>query len=823
MLSHYVEYKKEINKRYKLINLEENMKKVLATTMATLLFGFSFPVNTFALPNNTEGLESNIIEDFNVKKFNGRIIDRDPNFRLAGENNRQQSADNNRQIMPAVINSNDVGGVKPEGYVTVTYKVDASMGKFQIGGHDIPKSELTYFVDPKVGVQLSEVSSVSPIVTDTSKYKLDEKNPWIIEPNSTNMQSEVKEDISLTANIKEISNKTPDQANTFAEKLKNGLYPVDISVWIGDKITWKDGVGLDTSVTDPELKKAFDEARFEGDGRNSDNQKTSGEDGKIKVTFTDNTFIEVDKQKLYVFPHVTASTYLNTPKDAVTTTLCLGEGTKVGKDSDEIKGNAEKAVEYKTYKVKPGTNIKTYNYANIGDIFSLIKADVVDDTYSNLRWEPNNFIVSDENKVFTAKATKTHWRLNFDFQYVDADNGYNSIGENSVPQEIKNKLPKETKIKVGENFVPQKFSSVYETVKNDAGQVKIVYEWIFNGWNPTEVPSASKDEKLNGTWKRTQATSADPKVEKITESDKVIKGQGKAGATIKVTLKDNISLETEVGQDKKWEVETAKDLKKDEKVSVTQTEMGKKESEKIDVIVSEKAKENNKPDTNPMPKPENNPDNKPQQNPDNKKQPKPGVTPDKKPLPSPEKKDKENQSGSNYFGLRFKNHTSKTTRVKTQVENKKQNNLENNSNKEEARYIIDVMSGNYQVIKDGVRQNRKMDVLPVIKNDRLMLPLRNLAEMIGAKVEWDQQTRTAIFTNKDLVAKIQIDGNEIVLSNGKVIKMDSKPLNINGRILLSVSNVANVFGLTNGNTKDGIDQNIEWDGDNKTVEINLNK
>ena len=148
---------------------------------------------------------------------------------------------------------------------------------------------------------------------------------------------------------------------------------------------------------------------------------------------------------------------------------------------------------------------------------------------------------------------------------------------------------------------------------------------------------------------------------------------------------------------------------------------------------------------------------------------------------------------------------------------------QNNIKKEEARYIIDVMSGNYQVIMGRVGQNKKMDVMPVIKNDRLMLPLRNIAEIIGAKVEWDPQTRTASFTNKDLLAKIQIDGNEIVLSNGKVIKMDSKPLNINGGILLSVSNVANVFGLTNGNTKDGIDQNIEWDGDNKTVEINLKK
>ena len=116
-----------------------------------------------------------------------------------------------------------------------------------------------------------------------------------------------------------------------------------------------------------------------------------------------------------------------------------------------------------------------------------------------------------------------------------------------------------------------------------------------------------------------------------------------------------------------------------------------------------------------------------------------------------------------------------------------------------------------------------MDLVPVIKNDRLMLPLRSLAEMIGAKVEWDSQTRIATFTNNALVAKIQIDGDEIVLSNGKVIKMDSKPLNINGRILVSISNVANVFGLTNGNTKDGIDQDIEWDDVNKTVTINLKK
>ena len=42
--------------------MEENMKKVLATTMATLLFGLSFPVNTFALPDNDVSANSQVIE-----------------------------------------------------------------------------------------------------------------------------------------------------------------------------------------------------------------------------------------------------------------------------------------------------------------------------------------------------------------------------------------------------------------------------------------------------------------------------------------------------------------------------------------------------------------------------------------------------------------------------------------------------------------------------------------------------------------------------------------------------------------------------------------
>ena len=645
------------------------MKKVVATTMATLLFGLSFPVKTFALPNNTEELESKIVEDFNVKKYSEKIIDKDPNLNLAEEKQGQN----------------------------------------------------------------------------------------------------------------------PNQGQSLAERIgKNKLISVDISLWQGDPINWKDGVKLDTSVNDPELRRAFDEAKFEGDGRNSNNQRTSGEEGKIKVTFSDNSFIEVLEHKLYVFPHVTASTYANTPKDAVTTTFFLGEGSKVKSGLNEQVGNGEHPIPLQTYKIKPGTNIHDFQLPTNKNIFDNISAMPADDSYSDLKWEPENYIVSENNKSFTARAIKS-FKISFEFNGYDSDKGNSDI--NSLPKELKDKLPSEIKVKKGEAYEPTKPENFVETIKDKAGEVIKVYEWTFAGWNPTKFLKVEKDEKISGTWKRKQAASAKPTVDKVTEGDKVIKGQGVAGSTIKIKLRDKI-VEVNVSNNGKWEAKLDKEVKKGDNIYFTQVEKGKKESIQIDLSVAEK--ENIKP----TPKPNPNPNPKP--------------TPNPLPTPRPDYR-LQNLKRNNFDRTR-------AYKVNTYVAKKI---LVKNKKDMPVKYVISLNNTQYDFVKDGVTQKRMLDVIPTIKNDRLMLPLRSLAEMIGAKVEWDPTTRIATFTNNSLVAKIQIDGDEILLSNGKVIKMDSKPLNIKGRILVSVSNVGKVFGLTNGNTKDGIDQDIEWDDANNTVTINF--
>lgn len=138
-------------------------------------------------------------------------------------------------------------------------------------------------------------------------------------------------------------------------------------------------------------------------------------------------------------------------------------------------------------------------------------------------------------------------------------------------------------------------------------------------------------------------------------------------------------------------------------------------------------------------------------------------------------------------------------------------------------YIFTIGDMTYIKVTEKGREPRKMDVKPYLKNERTMLPLRYVGEALNVDVKWDNNTRTAYFTRDGITARIQIDGNKIELSNGKVFTMDAKPDNINSRIFVPITNVSQVFTLTNGNTTDGIKQNIEWSQQDYTTTVYPNR
>ena len=254
------------------------------------------------------------------------------------------------------------------------------------------------------------------------------------------------------------------------------------------------------------------------------------------------------------------------------------------------------------------------------------------------------------------------------------------------------------------------------------------------------------------------------------------------------------------------------------------------------IVLKEKESDKKEPEDKPGKEDNKDPEEKPGKEED-KKDPedKPGKGDKKNPEDKPDKEEddkkpeenieeprdkKENNLDSwNYFPRYYvRNHETPTYKV--EVKTNSQVSL-TKTQITPRKFVIDINSGTYTLTEDGKTLEKSMDVKPIIENNRTMLSLRALAEILDAKVIWNDATRTASFTRDGLTALIQIDGNKIVLSNGKTIDLEAKPLNVNGRIYLPLVYVGQVFGLTSGNADDDKENDIEWKEESKTVTINI--
>lgn len=137
---------------------------------------------------------------------------------------------------------------------------------------------------------------------------------------------------------------------------------------------------------------------------------------------------------------------------------------------------------------------------------------------------------------------------------------------------------------------------------------------------------------------------------------------------------------------------------------------------------------------------------------------------------------------------------------------------------EEKTYKFYIGKSYYEILNMGESKKVKVDVAPIIENNRTLLPMRLIAEILGLDVKWDEDKRLASFTKEGRLVKVQIDSSEIEI-NGVRENLYSKVKIENNRILLPITNISKAFDLTNGDKEDGIDQNIEWDSSKRSVTI----
>ncbi len=109
----------------------------------------------------------------------------------------------------------------------------------------------------------------------------------------------------------------------------------------------------------------------------------------------------------------------------------------------------------------------------------------------------------------------------------------------------------------------------------------------------------------------------------------------------------------------------------------------------------------------------------------------------------------------------------------------------------------------------GVTTQVMMDALPFIEQGRVMLPLRYAAEALGMGVAWDNQTKVVTLKDKTNEVIIPVRTNQVIV-NGTTFYSDVQPVLKNGRVFLSVSNIARPLGLEHGKT-------IFWDNETKTA------
>ena len=139
--------------------------------------------------------------------------------------------------------------------------------------------------------------------------------------------------------------------------------------------------------------------------------------------------------------------------------------------------------------------------------------------------------------------------------------------------------------------------------------------------------------------------------------------------------------------------------------------------------------------------------------------------------------------------------------------------------------VFQIGKNYYNIISKDRKTTVYMDVEAYIENDRTMLPVRYVAYALGLNVEYNNDTREAIFSNKEnsaLLKKtlyVNIDTGEMRDQDGNRYQTDAKPKLIKGRIHASISNIAKAFEASHGDIEDGKSQTIEWDQKNRAVYV----
>ena len=388
---------------------------------------------------------------------------------------------------------------------------------------------------------------------------------------------------------------------TTAEKVTKlgGLSPETIKVWVKDPIDWSKGVKATKDENKDKVAELLKDAAVTDKTQPERTSAAAGEfEGTLLVTFKDTSTIEVPKQMLIVSDDkvVDPADPGKLPDDKIKVEFAKGTGVT--------------AIAEKNLYVKPNTTL-------VDADFPQATVDTANGYKEPAAWTPEDKVVTENNKTFTATATKnvptTSNADDYDPHYVD---------KSGKPGETVQIVPPTFTKKGEQGTVPAPTDGDKKTTftKNDPTQTNVTIDPNTGAITvniPQDAPVGStitipvdvtypdgsnETVRVTVTVTNPDDKTKDPTIDQPYEGDKKITGKGEPESKIVVDLPDGTQVDGEVDKNGNWTVDVPVDkpLKAGDTITAKQIDKFGKEKTATTIVIAKTQPE-------PIPTPDYNP------------------------------------------------------------------------------------------------------------------------------------------------------------------------------------------------------------------------
>ena len=133
--------------------------------------------------------------------------------------------------------------------------------------------------------------------------------------------------------------------------------------------------------------------------------------------------------------------------------------------------------------------------------------------------------------------------------------------------------------------------------------------------------------------------------------------------------------------------------------------------------------------------------------------------------------------------------------------------IADNDTQDNVTLVLQIDNPNMTVNGNSTEIDPGRNTVPIIQNERTLVPIRAIIEVMGGTVEWSEETQTAMLTYSNDVIKLTINSATAYL-NDTANTLDVTPVVVNERTMLPIRFIAESFHF-----------NVDWDGENSLITI----